>query len=249
MFYLNINNLLLMKNNKEEDKSSHFSSAKTSSSLTEEDKDLFPRSRPRGGIKSKLNKIQPGPGRHTIAVPLNSFSGISHNASFQSKLLFFNAGKPRSKFQNIPMAHDKVITEEKDNNMRKTMLNKDDILQKTKNDKIDLDNNININKIVESKNNNNNNNKINNNDNDMKKKAYYKKRSVNISVNQLHSLNLDAETSSSNEKKQAPINIKLKSLKDQWYYQKILLDYNILDFTSKYIIILYIMNYFYFSDI
>ena len=236
-----------MKNNNEEDKSSHFSSAKTSSSFTEEDKDLFPKSRPRGGIKSKLNNFQPGPGRHTIAVPLNSFSGISHNASFQSKLLFFNAGKPRPKFQNIPIAHEKVITEEKENNMRKTMLNKDDIFQKNKNDKIDLDNNININKIVESKNNNNNNNKINNNDNDIKKKNFYKKRSVNITANQLYLLNLEAETST--DKKQAPLNIKLKSLKDQWYYQKILLDYNILDFTSKYIIILYLIIIFNFSDI
>jgi hypothetical protein len=35
-----------------------------------------------------------------------------------------------------------------------------------------------------------------------------------------------------------PIEIKnLKSLDDQWSFQKILLDYNILDFTSKFIII------------
>ena len=223
-----------MKNKKEYDKSSHFSSAKTSSSLMEEDSDIFPKTRPRGGIKSKINNAQPG--RHTIAVPLNTFSGVSHNASFQSKLLFFNAGKPRPKFQNIPMAHDKVITEEKESNNKKTILNKDDKSQKTKNEKIDLDSNININKIMESKNNNSNTNKINNNENDFKKRTFYKKRSVNITANQLHSLNLDMDTSSTNEKKQTPLNIKLKPLKDQWYYQKILLDYNILDFTSKYII-------------
>ena len=238
-----------MKNDKEEDKSSYFSSAKTSTSLTEDDKEMFPKSRPRGGIKSKINNFQPG--RHTVAVPLNSFSGISHNASFQSKLLFFNGGKPRPKFQHIPMAQEKAITEEKENekenNMRKTMFNKDDKLQTTKNEKIDLDNNININKIVESKNNNSNNNKVNNNVNDINKKTFYKKRSLNITINQLHSFNLDTETSTSNEKKQAPLKIKLKSLKDQWYYQKILLDYNILDFTSKYIEY-YFSYFFYFSD-
>ena len=230
-----------MKNNKEKDNSSHFSSAKTSSSPIEEDIDMFPKTRPRGGIKSKINTFQQG--RNTITVPLNSFSGISHNANFQSKLLFFNGGKPRQKFQHIPIAHEKVITEEKENNMRKTMLNKDDKFQKSKNEKIDLDNNININKIVESKNNNNNNNKINNNDNEIKKKEFYKKRSVNLSLNQLNSLKLDSETSTPNEKKQAPLNIKLKSLQDQWYYQKILLDYNILDFTSKFILLLYLINF------
>ena len=223
-----------MKNKKEYDKSSQFSSAQTSSSLMEENSDIYLKSRPRGGIKSKINNFQQG--RHTVAVPLNTFSGVSHNASFQSKLLFFNAGKPRPKVQHIPMAHDKVITEEKEkekeNKNQKSIVNKDDKYQKTKYEKIDLDNNININKIMDSKNNNRNTNKINNNEYDFKKRTVYKKRSINMSFNQIHSLNLDKDTSS--EKKQTPLNIKLNSLKDQWYYQKILLDYNILDFTSKY---------------
>ena len=100
-----------MKNNKEFDSSSHLSSAKTNSSLINEDNDLLPNTRPRGGIKSKINAFQPQ--RHTVAVPLNNFSGISHNASFQSKLLFFNGGKPKKTY-HYPIAHDKVITEEKD---------------------------------------------------------------------------------------------------------------------------------------
>ena len=222
-----------MKNKKEYDKSTHFSSANSS---MEENPEMYYKSRPRGGIKSKVNSFQPISLRHTVAVPLNTFSGVSHNASFQSKLLFFNAGKPRPKFQYIPMAHDKVITEEKESNNKK-------LYQKRKIEKIDIDNNININKILDSKNNNYNsnynnymNNKINNNENTFSKKTVYKKRCLNTTYNQISSLNLDMDTSINNEKKQAPLNIKLKSLKDQWYYQKILLDYNILDFTSKYII-------------
>ena len=234
-----------MKKNKEDDKSSLFSSAKTSASLTNEDSDLFPKSRPRGGgIKSKINNFQAG--RHTVAVPLNNFSGISHNASFQSKLLFFNAGKTGKKFQHAPVTHDKVITEEsekKENKIKKSAFNKDDKIQKTKNEKnenIDLENNININKIMDSKTNNNSNknNNNNNNDNDNKKKMYVKKKTATLTSNQIHSLNIDSETSNNKTSNNTPSNIKLKSLKDQWYYQKILLDYNILDFTSKYIILI-----------
>ena len=50
------------------------------------------------------------------------------------------------------------------------------------------------------------------------------------------------------DKKPSSTNLKLKSLKDQWDFQKILLDYNILDFTSKLIIILFFIILF-FSDI
>ena len=58
-----------------------------------------------------------------------------------------------------------------------------------------------------------------------------------------HTLNLDSKTFNTktsfnndkkgNDKKQLSTNLKLKSLKDQWDFQKILLNYNILDFTSK----------------
>ena len=56
------------------------------------------------------------PGRATISVPLSSFNGISHNASFQSKLLFFNGGKPRTKFQHIPYAHERIAEDNKKKN-------------------------------------------------------------------------------------------------------------------------------------
>ena len=72
----------------------------------------------------------------------------------------------------------------------------------------------------------------------IKKKMFVKKKTLNMTSNQIHSLNIDSETSNSKTSNNTPSNIKLKSLKDQWYYQKILLDYNILDFTSKYIILI-----------
>ena len=120
-----------MKYNTEKDSSSLYSSTKTNSSSKNED--IFPKQRPRAGIKSKINNFQPG--RHTVAVPLNSFSGISHNASFQSKLKFFNNGKPAQKFQHVPLTHDKSIPEENDKidnmNFKKIAQNKEDKNKKT----------------------------------------------------------------------------------------------------------------------
>ena len=238
-----------MKNNKEFDSSSHLSSAKTNSSLINEDNDLLPNTRPRGGIKSKINAFQPQ--RHTVAVPLNNFSGISHNASFQSKLLFFNGGKPKKTY-HYPIAHDKVITEEKDkkeNIFKKNTLNIEDKSKKTKIEKDDLDSNININKLLDTKNNNNSNNSNNSNKNDDYEDKInstfpiHKKNTIYYSSSQYHTLSLDSKSSNFNkilpnekkteEKKISSIGLKLKSLKDQWDFQKILLDYNILDFTSK----------------
>ena len=120
-----------MSNKKEED-SSNFSSTKTNSSTINKDNtskneedDIFYKARIRGGIKHKSNNYQPG--RATISVPLTSFSGISHNASFQSKLLFFNGGKPRPKFQHIPYPNEKVP----EDNKKKT-INKNDIKKNEK---------------------------------------------------------------------------------------------------------------------
>ena len=245
-----------MKNNKDDDNSSHFSSAKTNSSSIGEDSDIFPKTRPRGGVKSKGNNFQPV--RHTVAIPITSFNGVSHNASFQSKLLFFNGGKPRPKFQHVPINHDKVITEENDKidiKLKKIGSIKDDKIKKPKNDKDDIDSNININKIVETKNNYNSNK---NNESDSKKnKNFVKKNTICYNSNQLHSFNIDPKTSSSNkswgnndkktEDKKTSSHFKLKSLKDQWDFHKILLDYNILDFTSKFILLIFI--YFIFSDL
>ena len=239
-----------MKNNKDGDSSNHYSSTKTNSSSKNDDNDIFAKNRQRGGIKSKINNFQPG--RHTVAVPLNSFSGISHNASFQSKLLFFNGGKTRPKYQHTP--HDKATVEENDKkenlNIKKTTLNKEDKNKKTKIEKDDLDSNININKLLDSKNNTNSskntNNNSNNNDDIRKIKSnLVKKNSICYSSNQYHSFSMETKKSNSNknafnydkkgdDNKPSSTNIKLKSLQDQWDFQKILLDYNILDFTSKY---------------
>ena len=105
-----------MSNNKQNDS---FSTAKTNSSSLnkdfsskkEEDEDILRKTRIRGQIKNKINNFQAG--RATITVPMTNFNGISHNASFQSKLLFFNGGKPRPKFQHVPYVHEKIPEDSK----------------------------------------------------------------------------------------------------------------------------------------
>lgn len=233
-----------MNNNKEIDSSNHFSSSKTNSLSINKDNELLPNTRPRGGVKSKINAFQPQ--RHTVAVPLNTFSGISHNASFQSKLLFFNGGKPK-KFQHVPLPNNKIIEEENDkkNIFKKNTFNMEDKNKKNKIEKDDLDSNININNLLETK--NNNSNSSNKND-DYEKKInnthpLHKKNTFHYSSSQFHTLSLDSKSSNfdkilpnhekKSEDKKLSSGLKLKSLKDQWDYQKILLDYNILDFTSK----------------
>ena len=215
---------------KNEDNSNN-SSIKTNSSSINEDTeyDKYQKTRPRGGIKSKANNFQTG--RNTICVPMSNFSGISSNASFQSKLLFFNGGKPPPKQKKIGTS--KAITEETE--------------KKNKIEKDDINSNININNLLNSKNNNNKSNNSNTNANKNKdldnprKYTFVKKNSVSFSSNQINSLiaSFDTKPSSSNnsnkEKKTENKNEKiiLKDLKEQWKFQKILLDYNILDFTSK----------------
>ena len=215
---------------KNEDNSNN-SSIKTNSSSINEDTeyDKYQKTRPRGGIKSKANNFQTG--RNTICVPMSNFSGISSNASFQSKLLFFNGGKPPPKQKKIGTS--KAITEESE--------------KKNKIEKDDINSNININNLLNSKNNNNKSNNSNTNANKNKdldnprKYTFVKKNSVSFSSNQINSLiaSFDTKPSSSNnlnkEKKTENKNEKiiLKDLKEQWKFQKILLDYNILDFTSK----------------
>ena len=162
-----------MSNKKEDDS---FSTAKTNSSSINKDTsskneedELYHKTRTRGGVKHKINNFQPG--RATISVPLSSFSGISHNASFQSKLLFFNGGKPRPKFQHIPYAHEKVPEDSKKKNPINKIEKKTEkkvekkVEKKNENDFDDIDSNININQIMESKNKNtNNDNKNSSND-------------------------------------------------------------------------------------
>ena len=237
-----------MNNNKEIDSSNHFSSAKTNSLSINKDNELLPNTRPRGGVKSKINAFQPQ--RHTVAVPLNTFSGISHNASFQSKLLFFNGGKPK-KFQHVPLPNNKIIEEENDkkNIFKKNTFNMEDKNKKNKIEKDDLDSNININNLLGAKNNNTTSSNNSNKNADYEKKinstsTIHKKNTIYYSSSHCHTLSLDSKSPNYNkilpsnekkleEKKPSSTGLKLKSLKDQWDFQKILLDYNILDFTSK----------------
>ena len=269
-----------MSNKKEDDS---FSTAKTNSSSINKDTsskneedELYHKTRTRGGVKHKINNFQPG--RATISVPLSSFSGISHNASFQSKLLFFNGGKPRPKFQHIPYAHEKVPEDSKKKNPLNKFEKKTEkkvekkVEKKNENDFDDIDSNININQIMESKNKNtNNDNKNSSNDNKNNNKNSInsnnkkeeeeeedydfklhlpKKNTIYIPSGQTPSLSLDykipgfskiQKEEKNSTKKSSQLNTieikNLKSLEDQWSFQKILLDYNILDFTSKSIII------------
>ena len=293
--------------NKKEDNSSNYSTSKTNSSSinkdqnlkNEEDNDLFPKPRQRVGIKNKMNINQPG--RATISVPLSSFNGISHNASFQSKLLFFNGGKPRPKFQHIPYAHERISEDNKKKNILNNMNNKFDKkfekkvekknekkiekkeekkiekkeekkidwkkeekkeekkLEKNKYEKEfnDINSNININNIInlgkQNKYNGNNNegnqnlNAINEEDEDFEMKMNYNIKFTNtiyIPSSKVPSLSLDykipgfskiqKEDKTKNKEQNQIMNLKLKSLDEQWSFQKILLDYNILDFTSKF---------------
>ena len=309
--------------NKKEDNSSNYSTSKTNSSSinkdqnlkNEEDNDLFPKPRQRVGIKNKMNINQPG--RATISVPLSSFNGISHNASFQSKLLFFNGGKPRPKFQHIPYAHERISEDNKKKNILNNMNNKFDKkfekkvekknekkiekkeekkiekkeekkiekkeekkIEKKEEKKIDwkkeekkeekkieknkyekefndINSNININNIINSgkqnKYNGNNNegnqnlNAINEEDEDFEMKMNYNIKFTNtiyIPSSKVPSLSLDykipgfskiqKEDKTKNKEQNQIMNLKLKSLDEQWSFQKILLDYNILDFTSKF---------------
>ena len=282
-----------MDKKKEEDS---FSTAKTNSSSinnnpskNEDDDEDFFSSRARGGNNKYKANNNCQPGRATISVPLSSFNGISHSASFQSKLLFFNGGKPRPKFKHIPFANEKVPEDSK----KKPVINKIEkkVEKKNENDNDDIKLNINsINKlyeleskntnngnknnnnnsnIIKNNNNNNNNNNSNNNNNiknivknkistDIKKeKPEDKNCDTKINMNKKHPVNIQTSKTLSvslnydipgfskiqkEEKKQIKKpnqkitkEIKnLKSLKDQWSFQKILLDYNILDFTSKF---------------
>ena len=288
--------------NMKEGNSSNFSSSinKDQNLKNEEDNDLFPKQRQRVGIKNKMNINQPG--RATISVPLSSFNGISHNASFQSKLLFFNGGKPRPKFQHIPYAHERIAEDNKKKNNinnkfdkkfekkvekknekkiekkeekkfekkeeikiekkeeKKTDLKKEEKkIEKNKYEKAfnDINSNTNTNHNINSgrqnKHNGNNNegnknlNAIDEEDEDFEMKMNNNIKFTNtiyIPSSKVPSLSLDykipgfskiqKEDKTKNKEQNQIMNLKLKSLDEQWSFQKILLDYNILDFTSKF---------------
>jgi hypothetical protein len=282
--------------NTKEGNSSNFSSSinKDQTSKAEEDDELFSKARPRMGLKNKMNNNQVG---RTVSVPLSSFSGISHNASFQSKILFFNGGKPR-KFQHIPYASEKTPEDKKqktnkidkkeekkvekktekkiekkeekkeekkvEKKIEKKIEKKEEKKEEKKIEKnidsnINIDTNLNINQILNTeKKNQNIKDKINNNEENKKKILineeddeddiqinFPKKNTIYVPFNRSSTLSLDykipgfskiqkeEKTGTKEESKINKIN-KLKSLDEQWNFQKILLDYNILDFTSKF---------------
>jgi len=237
------------------------------SSKNEEDDDLLSKARQRAGIKNKINNNQPG--RATVSVPLSSFNSISHNASFQSKLLFFNGGKPR-KFQHIPYPNERIPEDNKQKNINNKLDKKEEKkiekkvekkIEKKEDKKIEknINMNVNINQIINSeKQNQNNKNKININNEENKNKKIIdekdefdikinpqKKNTMHISINKSSTFSLDYKIpgfsklqkddgAKTKEENKANKIIKLKSLDEQWSFQKILLDYNILDFTSKF---------------
>ena len=206
-----------------------------------------------------------------MSVPLSSFNSISHNASFQSKLLFFNGGKPR-KFQHIPYPNERIPEDNKQkniNNINNKLDKKEEKkiekkvekkIEKKEDKKIEknINTNININQIINSeKQNQNSKNKINNNEENKNKKIIdekdefdikinpQKKNTMHISINKASTFSLDYKIpgfsklqkddgAKTKEENKANKIIKLKSLDEQWSFQKILLDYNILDFTSKF---------------
>ena len=96
-----------MKNIKEDNNSSHSSSEKTNSSSFNEESEDSPKFRQR--FRAPINNNFKG--RKTVAVPLYSFSGISHEASFKSKLQFFNS-KAHQKPQNNTLSLHNAIQEE-----------------------------------------------------------------------------------------------------------------------------------------
>ena len=251
-----------MSNKKEN--SSNFSSTINKDSKNEEDNDIYSKTRQRVGIKNKINNNQAG--RATVSVPLSSFNSISHNASFQSKVLFFNGGKPR-KFQHIPYAHERIPEDNKQKNTNNKIDKKDDKkiekkLEKKiekkedKNIEKNIDSNININQIINSeKQNQIIKNKINNNEDNKNiineedefdiKINSQKKNTIYVPFNKASTFSLDykipgfsklqkEDGTKTNEENKVNKIIKLKSLDEQWSFQKILLDYNILDFTSKF---------------
>ena len=119
-----------------------------------------------------------------------------------------------------------------------------------------IDSNININQIINSeKQNQIIKNKINNNEDNKNiineedefdiKINSQKKNTIYVPFNKASTFSLDykipgfsklqkEDGTKTNEENKVNKIIKLKSLDEQWSFQKILLDYNILDFTSKF---------------
>jgi len=202
----------------EEDISSQFSSEKTNTSsynddtLTQEvNTPLFPKIRPRAIAKPLSNSVNPG--HSTMYIPSSKINEINIKKKKFGKFKFFGKSK---KNNSTDQKKDETELKAKvfDNSK-----NKDSEEQEK------VDDNININNY-ESK------------AFETKKLKSNKKLNKNNTINYCSPANEFQKTmfeqknfiSDTNE---TNFGITLKSLEEQWKYQKILLDYNILDFTSK----------------
>ena len=210
-------------------------------------------------VGTLFKPIQPNTrhsGRGTVCVPITSFKGVSENAGFSSKLNFFNesAKKNQKSFQKKAtvdytkdkFGNKKVINEVekedkkqnlKDNRQKRFSVEVDENTQKY-NSLQKFQNSFNKNeKEKESKNkkkeinnNTNNSNKISvntniNNNKDTKNNINKSNNTNNCSNNKINEKN----NKNLNESKEKNTN----RLDEHWKYEDILLNYNILDFTSK----------------
>ena len=186
-------------------------------------------------IKDRVSIFQQGKGK-VLSQP-KAYSGISHSESFQSKLLFFNGGKPLKKFQPIPFETEDI--EERDCKRRKYAMVKT-VTRCNRYKHV----NINNNKMFESKNSDNISNKIKNeNDKTTKKDKPRNTDFIGYETNPNYyaisfGIASKDKKNQSNEKKiedknESPIKDKPKVMKDQWAFLKLSLDDNIFDFSSK----------------
>ena len=90
--------------NKEEKNLSNFSSEKTSSSTVNDESEKSPKIRQR--FKPSMNNIPKG--RKTVMVPLYTLDGINHEASFKSKLQFFNSKANQKPQNNSLLIHNSI---------------------------------------------------------------------------------------------------------------------------------------------
>ena len=224
------------KNNTRDDFQYNSKNQPQSSNLSE---NPFGKLRPIGTLFKPIQPNTRHSGRGTVCVPLTNFKGVSENAGFLSKLNFFNEGakkdqKPLQKQVTVDLKKDKFESKKKINEVEKEdkakklkdthpkrfSMGEDDSnaynsLQKFQNcfDKNEKDKKSSNKKKEINNNTNNSNNKINNtklNSND--------KFDSDEKSNKIFS-----EAKGKNTDK----------LDIHWTYENILLNYNILDFTSK----------------
>ena len=190
-------------------------------------------------------------GRGTVSIPFSKMKSLEPGSTFQSKLAFFNSGKPVKKFQKIPTLKENTKGGDDTNtNINISLPNLPDLSKEMGGSSQDL--NLKKNKSNIS------------NDIEIKKTSTFtlpKLRKIQGNVNYYEGYTdkvdpfLNSYSTHKKKKEDNPskidnvsdnninsvptlINIKgnnfeLLTMEEHWKYQKILLDYNILDFTSK----------------